>query len=321
MHKWLCLGLTACFSVGSFGQTVAPARPTSMVIVPALVEDKSGHIAFDLSATDFSLKDNGFEQQVILEDNDNLQPLSLLLVIQTGGSAATQLSKIEGLNDLLDSILTSPQDQVALLPFDNRPSVVQDFTTNSDKISHALSSVAPGNAGATLFDALHMALTELDKASPANRRVVLLISGEHDHGSNASDSASLIRGFASGDISVYSLTFAAPRKELLNRLRSLNPLAFTASSMQKNAAATLAQLTGGDFYRFDTDKNFEEHVSEIADHIHNRYSLAFQPHSLEPGFHTLQVDVHRSKTIVVSARSAYWLSTANVSQSGGSALR
>jgi len=321
MHKWLCLCLMACLALGCFGQTIRPSSSGRSVVVPALVEDKSGHIAFDLSATDFSLRDNGVEQQVVLEDNDNPQPLSLPLVIQTGGSAAAQLSKIAGLDDLLDSILTGPLDQVAVLTFDSRPSIVQDFTTRSDKTSHSLSFIAPGNTGAALFDALHLAMTEVDKASPASRRVLLLISGEHDHGSNAPDAASLIRGFASKDISVYSLTFAAPRKELLNRLRSLNPLAFTASSMQRNAAATLAQLTGGDFYRFDTDKNFEAHVSEIADHIHNRYSLTFLPHSVEPGFHSLQVEVHRSKTIVISARSGYWLSAANDSPNNGEISR
>jgi VWFA-related protein len=319
MHKWLFFSLTISLMPGSFGQTMAPAHYSRMVTVPALVEEKSGQIAYDLSATDFSIKDGGIEQHVQLEDNANPPPLSLLLVIQTGGKGAPQLGKIARLNDLLDSILTGPRDQVAILTFDSRLSVIQGFSTDSDAISHSLASIAPGNTGAALFDALHRAITLFDKTALENRRVILLISGENDHGSTASDATSLIRDVSSDNISVYSLTFAAPKKALLNKLWSINPLALTASAMQKNAAEALAQLTGGDFSRFDTERSFEDRTTEMANHIHNRYYLVFQPLDPEPGFHSLQVDVHRSKTNVVSARSGYWFSTADNSGSSGAA--
>jgi VWFA-related protein len=317
MHKgsWSCL--TLCLTLASSGQVVTLAHYAKTVTVPALVEQKSGQIAYDLSASDFSIRDDGIEQQVELENDANPEPLSLLLVIQTGRNAPAQLDKIARLDDLLDSILTNPRDQVAILTFDSRPRLVQDFTTGSDAISHALSNIGPGNTGAALFDALHMAIALLSKAPLQNRRVILLISGEHDHGSDASDAASLIRSVSLRDISVYSLTFAPPKKELLNRLWSMNPLAMTASAMQKNAAETLAQLTGGDFYRFDSEKSFEEHVGEMSNHIHNRYCLAFKPRDPEPGFHSLLVEVHRSKVNVVSARSGYWFSAADNSGSGG----
>ncbi len=318
MPKGSCFCLTVCLTLGSSAQVVTPAQSNKAVTVPTLVVQRSGEIAYDLSASDFSIKDDGIEQQVELENDANPEPLSLLLVIQTGRNAPPQLDKIARLDDLLDSILTNPRDQVAVLTFDSRPRLVQDFTTGSDAISHSLSSIAPGNTGAALFDALHVAIDLFSKAPLQNRRVILLISGEHDHGSDASDAASLIRSVSLRDISVYSLTFAPPKKELLNRLWSMNPLAMTASAMQRNAAETLAQLTGGDFYRFDSEKSFEEHVGEMSNHIHNRYCLAFQPRDPEPGFHSLLVEVHRSKVNVVSARSGYWFSATDNSASGGS---
>ena len=318
MQKGWYFWLAVCLTLGSSGQTVTAPHYTRTVTVPALVELKSGEIAYDLAASDFSIKDDGVEQQVELENDANPEPLSVLLVIQTGANARSQLDKIARLDDLLDSLLTSPRDQVAILTFDSRLRLVQDFTASSNAISHSLASIAPGNSGAALFDALHEAVALFSKEPLQNRRIVLLISGEHDHGSYASDSASLIRGVSLRNVSVYSLTFAPGKKELLNRLWSMNPLAMTASAMQKNAAEALAQLTGGDFYRFDSEKSFEERVDEMSNHIHNRYCLAFQPRNPEPGFHSLVVEVHRSKVNIVSARSGYWFSPTDSSGSGGS---
>jgi hypothetical protein len=78
-------------------------------------------------------------------------------------------------------------------------------------------------------------------------------------------------------MSIYSLSSATGGKEdFFTKLRSLNPLAITASGMQRNAGEALAYLTGGDFYRFDGERQFEDRITEIASHIRNRYSLTFK---------------------------------------------
>jgi VWFA-related protein len=308
MRETMRLFWAVCFALGACGQTATPPAKTRTVHVPTLVERKSGAIAFDLAASDFSVKDNGVEQQVQLESDVAPPPRSVLLVVQTGRNASTQLGKIEPLDDLLDSILTSPRDQVAVLTFDSRPHVIQDFTVSSDAISHSLGSIRPGDTGAALFDALHTAVAMFDNAPVENRRIILLISGEHDHGSIASSTALLIRSISLADVSVYSLTFTAPQKELLSRMWSLNPLAMAANSMQRNAAEALAQLTGGDFYHFDSERGFEDCVGKVANHIHNTYFLRVHPRDPSPGFHSLEVNVLRPKTDVVAARTGYWFS-------------
>ena len=318
MRSLAWLSLVISLALGSQAQTVASIPQKTTVSVPALVESKSGEIAYGLSAVDFSIKDDGIEQRVRLEDIASVAPLSVFLVIQTGGrGASVELEKIARLDDLLDSILTNPRDQVAVLTFDSRPTVLHDLTSDSDAISRALASLASGDSGSALFDALHIAINSLRRSPPKNRRIIIVISGEHDHGSNASDPASLIRDISSSEISVYGLSFRAKRKELLSRLSSLNPLAMTAGAVQKNATEALAQLTGGDFYRFNTEKVFEDRVTEVASHIHNRYSLTFQPSSPQPGFHSLKVDVLSKNVSVVSARTGYWLSSSDGVVGGG----
>jgi len=44
------------------------------IVVPAVVESKSGEIAYGLSVDSFSIKDNGIEQRVHMESDPGAQP-------------------------------------------------------------------------------------------------------------------------------------------------------------------------------------------------------------------------------------------------------
>jgi len=307
MLKGSWVSLTMCLTLGTYGQTVAPLHGGT-VWIPALVEAKSGKIAYGLSVDDFSVKDNGIEQQIVLQSDIGAQPMSLVFVIQTGNNSAAQLGKISRLPDLLDSILTDPQDQIAILTFDSSPHFLQAFTTNTEAISSSFAAISPGNSAVALFDAMHMAIISLSKAAPENHKVIVLISGEHDHGSVGSDAGSLIREISSSNVSVYSLSFTPGRREILGKLRSLNPLAMMRSAMQRNAGEAMAQLTGGDAFRYDSERDFEDRIGDIGNHIHNRYNLAFLPSNPRPGFHSLEVDVRQLKVNIVSTREGYWAS-------------
>jgi VWFA-related protein len=318
MLRSLSFCLLIGLALGVWAQTSNPSRQSQSIAVPTLVEERSGEIAFGLSAADFSVKDEGVEQRVELEPDIELRPISLLVVIQTGHTTASQLSRIARLDELLDAILTDPSDQAAVITFDGSPHLIQNFTTDSDTIAAALRPTASGNSRAVLFDALHTSVRTFQKTPAANQRIILLISGEHDHGSNASDTGSLVREISSNNVSIYSLSFSTSRSELLRSLGLRNPASMFASAMQRNAGDALAQLTGGDFYRFDSEKQFEDRVSEIANHIHNRYSLRFHPIDPQPGFHSLQVELRNAKANVVAARGGYWSSPeGNPSPEGG----
>jgi VWFA-related protein len=304
-------------TLGANGQTTTPTRDGMIVRVPALVESKSGELAYDLSVADFTIKDDGIPQQINMDRDSAPRPLSLILVIQTGHGAKSQLSKIARLPDLLDGLLTNKQDQTAVVTFDSSPRLLQAFTADQDTISAALSSISGGSSGAALFDAMHLATLELGKAAPGTQKVIVLISGEHDHGSVGADAGSLIREIASTNASTYVLSFKSGKAELFGSLRSLNPLALTGSAMQKNAGQTLAQMTGGDFFRFDSEREFESRMGDIENHIHNRYNFVFQPSTPRPGLHSLEVEVREQNLNVVAARSMYWVSDSHAAAAGG----
>ena len=318
MRRELLLLMASLISRTAVGQPVAPDPHLQAISVPVLVESKEGEIVYGLSPDKFSIRDNGIEQKISLDTDPDIRRLSLALVIQISQNAAARLPAIARLSSLLDGILTNPQDEVSIITFDSSPHTIQTFTADTESIANAIASITPGNTGVALFDTVDLAVSSLSKTPPTNHRVVLLISRDHDHGSVAANPDSLLRDVAAGNTSVYCLSSATGGKEVFAKLRSLSLLAVTANGIQRNAGEALAHLTGGDFYRFDTERQFEDRITEIANHIRNRYSLTFRPSNPVPGFHSLEIAVSPSKANVVASRTAYWiLATVPAADGGG----
>jgi len=81
-------------------------------------------------------------------------------------------------------------------------------------------------------------------------------------------------------------------------------------ALSKNVPETVARLTGGEYYKLGSEKNFERDLATIANHIPNRYMLSFQPQSPHAGFHSISLTAPGYKGLLVYARTGYWIDDA-----------
>jgi hypothetical protein len=152
----------------------------------------------------------------------------------------------------------------------------------------------------------------LFQQEPGNfRRIVLLLSQSRDDGSTTS-AEEVVRQLGESSTSVYCLTFL-PRKAAAHRKQAASadrrhstPLGQALKAMETNTAETIATLSGGEQLRFRDDTDFEQQWSAMAEDIHNRYLLSFQPNSHQPGFHSLTMRVAGRQALRVTARTSYW---------------
>ncbi|MGD0799996.1 MAG: VWA domain-containing protein [Terracidiphilus sp.] len=79
-----------------------------------------------------------------------------------------------------------------------------------------------------------------------------------------------------------------------------------ADSMQRNAAEGVAQLTGGEYFKFTDARSLERDVLAISHHLPNRYVLSFHPLAPHPGFHAIGLRLKDYPDLVVQARNGYW---------------
>ena len=80
----------------------------------------------------------------------------------------------------------------------------------------------------------------------------------------------------------------------------------TADALQRNVPATVAQLTGGEYFKLSDAKSLERDLGAIANHLPNRYVLSFHPQSPHPGLHVLSVRVSERRDVEITARHSYW---------------
>jgi len=100
----------------------------TLVLVPTLINTKGGEPVFGLTASDFTLTDDGIEQKISLEENTDSQPLALVIVVQTGGAGGRRLDSYSRLGPLLDSMVGGVPHRLAVVGFDSEPHIEAEFT-------------------------------------------------------------------------------------------------------------------------------------------------------------------------------------------------
>ncbi|WP_158944451.1 VWA domain-containing protein [Granulicella sp. S190] len=300
---------------------------TTLVVVPTLVQTQEKELVFSLTGEDFVLTDNGVQQKITLEE-ESRRPLSLVVLMQTGGDARGQFPSYANLDKMLASLLGDASNEVSIVNFDSRPEAASPFTSDVAQWSDAVDHPDEGDRGAAIFDSLAYGLDLLKNRSSSNQRAILLISQEHDEGSKTS-LKDVVQELGETNTVIYSVTFSAEKTAARQAFKDpahLNPplhvgegnyqayfnlsepLRLILGAIKKNTSAEVATLSGGEWSSFDNQAELERNLGTLKNHLRNSYILSFSPTSVDPGLHTIKVQLAHHPEMLVSARSNYWSS-------------
>ncbi len=296
----------------------------NVVLVPALVRDKSGDVIYGLKADDFIIEDDGVQQTARLDEAAEADPVSLVVAIQVGRRADYELPRMHGLGAMLAPVFQEPESKVALLAFDSRVHPLENFTGDEATIRRDLNALQSGDGGAAVLDAVSDAVKLLDGVPKDRKRVLLLISETRDHGSSATID-DVIKAMGNSNIVVYTLAFSPSKSNVRDTLSGKNnpdlhpeetevhegpdllaPLLLASQAMRKNTAKAIAAQSGGEYEMFSSAKAFDAQINNFSNHLHSRYLLSFQPPKPHPGLHQLTVKVKGPAGATVLARTSYW---------------
>jgi VWFA-related protein len=256
--------LAATAQLLALAQSPAPPSPqaptlttqTNLVLVPALVRNKSGAMIYTLNANDFVLTDDGVPQKLSLEPDTDRQPLALVVILETGGAGAREFQNYATLAPplapMLASITGNVFHQIAVVIFDSQPHLLQSFTSDVDEASNALRTLQPGctrqehyynctsphpvhniplgDNGAAILDSLAYAVDLLRDQPPQYRRAILLISETLDRGSTTTIQRA-VRAVTETNTTIYSIGFSTGKSETAHYAEHQLPL--TIDSRQK----------------------------------------------------------------------------------------
>ncbi len=311
---------------------------SNVVFAPALVKDKAGKLVFGLQAKDFIIEDDGVEQQVSMDEAEPQEAVSLVIAIQSGRSALFEFQRMKGISAMLDQIVSQPQVQTAIVVFDRDVELAQGFSFESAGTEEYLKSMMEGprrnmeegdRSGAAIYDAVRYSVNLLKKQPEDSRRALLLISETRDHGSHAVTIDDVVTAISESNAVVYTLAFSPTASTAMDTLRGewdartdpaggnldiLRLMKMAREAMRKNAAKSVASMTGGEYQLFTSQKSFERLMNEFANHLHSRYLLRFEPKKPHPGLHEVRVRLRERRDAVVIARRSYWVEEPKPSQ-------
>ena len=206
---WILVGVALGASALQSQRTSPTIKLGSdLVEVPALVTTRKGELISSLPASAFSLTDNGVPQQLSLVPGSDIQPLALVVIVETGGAGGRCLADYRNLASILTSLIGAVDHNVALITFDSIPHLVEPFTPNVNLIAGDLEGLQAGDNGAGILDAVSFGVQLLRTEPRRYRRAILLFSETIDNGSSTSRTEAL-RLISDSNITIYSFAFSS----------------------------------------------------------------------------------------------------------------
>lgn len=176
-------------------------------------------------------------------------------------------------------------DWIALISYDIKAHILQDFTQDKRAIGGALSTLRPGlamSAETNLFDALYETLDRLEGVE--GRKYIILVSSGRDTFSKRTLDQALKKVQASKDIVIYSISTGQAMRnwaETHGYMRYLCPITDFNCGMTFNQAdnqmKSFARMTGGKYYAPLFEGSFRDAFADIANTIRNQYSVSYHP--------------------------------------------
>ena len=207
----------------AIAQTVTPPTSSSpvftarstVVLVPALVRTKAGELVFTLTANDFAITDDGVEQKVTLEQDTDSEPLALVIAVETGGAGAEQLDKYRHLATAIESLVGGVPHKIAVVTFENKPRLLQDFTSSLNVVDFTIRGLNEGSRshGGAILDAVAFSVDLLRQQPAEYRRAILLLSETIDHGSHIK-MVDALRAISDTNTTIYSVGFSSPKSDV-----------------------------------------------------------------------------------------------------------
>ena len=148
------------------------------VTAPVLVYDRDDNYVSGLQPFQFHLFDNDKEQNINVDVS--YIPISMVICLQVGSHVEGLLPQIRKIGNLVSPLLIGEQGEAALIGYDARVRLLQDFTSEGDKITKAVKDIYPGSSSNHLIDAVAEATRMLSHRAPNRRRIILLVGETRD---------------------------------------------------------------------------------------------------------------------------------------------
>ncbi|HKO44843.1 MAG TPA: VWA domain-containing protein [Pyrinomonadaceae bacterium] len=283
---------------------------TSFVSVPVSVVDRQGRFIPNLKREDFTIFENGVQQQVAhFEPAD--KPFTVALLLDTSPSTQFHLWQIKEAAVAFAKQLR-PQDRVLVVSFNDQVLLLTEVTNDMNVISAVIEEHANMGTATRVYDAVHLVIKErLNKIK--GRKAIVLFSDGVDTASYQATYESTMRGVEELDALIYPIQYDTT--DYLRAMQGIanggpttvvttnsGPFGTTTSRVTYNTPTVtgpnggplpgatqadydranqylneLADKTAGRLYKANDPAQLAHAFSQIAEELRRQYSLGYYP--------------------------------------------
>ncbi len=286
----------------------------NVVNIYCTVKDKRGALVTDLGKTDFEVLEDGKQQELKYFTRETDRPLTLALLVDTSGSMEEVLSiEKDAASQFLRQVLR-PSDLSLLITFDLSVDLLQDFTSDTDRLEESLrrariNAAGPpagvqgpfpgkGTVGTRLYDAVYLASRE-KLGQEVGRKAIIVISDGVDYGSDTKEDEALEAAQRSDTI-IYAIGIADPQFYQ----------GYYGQYRGDEVLKKLARETGGRAIFPRKTSDLQDAFDQIAAELRSQYSLGYTPANAarDGRYRKLEVKLKRDG-LRVQARRGYYASS------------
>ena len=269
---------------------------TDLVNLTVTVVDAYGKFVPGLVRDNFQIYDNEVKQE-ISHFSDEDAPVSVGIVYDISRSMKDRMSQSQrALKRFIDA--TRPNDDFFLITFNDRASLVQDFTGSGDRILDHLRS-AKSRGSTALYDATYLAIEKIQQGRHPKRAILIISDGEDNK--SRYTARELRSRVEEADVVIYAIGLTDEFSKDSG-----------AAEYGRFVLTEITQTTGG--LAFFPNAYHDEELAEICAHIalelRKQYSIGFYPtNSTQDGkWHKLEVRLKAPRgvgRVLVNHRKGY----------------
>jgi Ca-activated chloride channel family protein len=240
------------------------AMNVDLVLVPVTITDPMNRLVTGLEQDDFFVYENNRQQKLKTFSCEDA-PVSIGIIMDLSGSMTSKL--IRARDSVLQFMKTAnPQDEFFVIGFNDRPELIEDFTSSIDDIEARLQTVRAGHRTA-LLDAIYYGMDKM-KTAKNERKALLVVSDGGDNRSRYTE-GEVKAQVRESDVEIYAIGIFDPYAPT------------TEERMGPVLLSDLSEETGGRMFRVDDLADMGDIAVKISTELRNQYVLGYNPTSMQ----------------------------------------
>jgi VWFA-related protein len=287
-----------------------------IVNILASVRDKKGSLIPNLEKADFTVLEDGKQQDIKYFTKETDLPLTIGLLIDVSASQRNLIEIERNAASQFFGKVLRKKDEAFLISFGEEAELLQDYTGSPQlltrglgelRVSSGVSGLHPGPVptagqprGTVLYDAVYLSANDKLKTE-VGRKVIVVITDGEDEGSRLTMNQA-IEAAQKADAVIYSIYYYDPSAYG----RGFGGFSFGGGAGE-GVLRKMSDETGGHVYKVDRRNPLDQVFQQLQDEMRSQYAIGYVPTNdvKDGGYRKIDIKL-ANKDLKAQARKGYY---------------